>query len=237
MVAEDWLKSVEVIFDHMELKNQQRVSCAAHLLKLDARIWWGVVKQTHDLNTMTWADFIQAFGKKYYSAAVLATKVDEFVTLVQRNLSITNYAQKFDRLVRFAPEIVPTKAIRVQRFMRGLKPMSVRDVNTTIAEVVSYAEVLDKALEAEYLEDRMWKDSAARREVNRNKGFHEGNKRKAHKGQSNGNDKRPRPPVTNSNNHNNHNHHNNHNSHNNDRNCKNHQNNKVEHPGCPKCSR
>ncbi|XP_062118967.1 uncharacterized protein LOC133832669 [Humulus lupulus] len=165
MVEEDWLRLVEAIFDHMELNDRQRISCAAHLLKLEARIWWDVVKQTRGLNTMTWADFIQAFSKKYYSAAVLATKVDEFVTLVQGNLSVTNYAQKFDKLAKFSPEVVPTEALQVQRFMRGLKPMNSRDVKMTSAEVVSYAEVLDKALEAEYLEDRIRKDNAARREA------------------------------------------------------------------------
>ncbi|XP_062109829.1 uncharacterized protein LOC133821681 [Humulus lupulus] len=163
MVAEDWLRSVEAIFDHMELSDRQRVSCAVYLLKIDARIWWDVIKQTRDLNTMTWAEFIHAFSKKYYSPAVLATKVDEFVTLVQGNLSVTDYAHKFDRLAKFAPEVVPTDAFRVQRFVRGLKSMIARDVVMTCVEGVSYAEVLDRALKAEYLEERIWKDNAARR--------------------------------------------------------------------------
>ncbi|XP_062118750.1 uncharacterized protein LOC133832422 [Humulus lupulus] len=149
MVAKDWLKSVEAIFDHMELNDHQRVSCAAHLLKIDARLWWEVVKETHDLNTMTWVDFAIAFGKMYYSTAVLATRVDEFVTLVQGNLPVTDYAQKFERLARFTHEIVSTEVMQIQRFMRLLKPMIVRNDKMTSVEVVSYAEVLDKALEAE----------------------------------------------------------------------------------------
>ncbi|XP_062089408.1 uncharacterized protein LOC133795940 [Humulus lupulus] len=115
--------------------------------------------------------------------------------------------------------------------------MIARDVKMTNAEVVSYAEVLDKALKAKYLEDRIWKDGTVRREANRNKGFHEGNKKKANKGQSSGTDKKPRTLATNNNNHNSYNHHNNCNNYNNDRNRGNHQNNRVEHPSCPKCSR
>ena len=80
---------------------------------MDAHIWWDVIKQTRDLNTMTWVEIVQAFSKKYYSPAVLATKVDEFITLVQGNLSVTDYAQKFDRLAKFSPEVVPTDALRV----------------------------------------------------------------------------------------------------------------------------
>ncbi|XP_062089519.1 uncharacterized protein LOC133796055 [Humulus lupulus] len=151
---------------------------------------------------MTWAEFVQSFSKKYYSPAVPATKVDEFITLVQGNLSVTDYAHKFDRLAKFSPEVVPTDALRVQRFVRGLKPMIARDVRMTSAEVVSYAEVLDRALEAEYLEERIWKDNATRRENNRNKNFHESNKRKANEGRNSGVDKRPRPPATNRNIHN-----------------------------------
>ncbi|XP_062117953.1 uncharacterized protein LOC133831599 [Humulus lupulus] len=218
MVAEDWLRSVEAIFDHMELDDRQRVSCTVYLLKMDARIWWDVTKHTRDPNTMTWAKFVQAFNKKYYSPAVLATKVDEFITLVQGNLSVTDHAPKFDRLAKFSPEVVPTYALRVQRFVRGLKPMIAREVRMTSAEVVSYAEVLDRALEATYLEEQIWKDNAARRENHRNKSFRESNKRKANEGQNSGVDKRPRPPATNSSNHNSQNHSNRNNRFN-DRNC------------------
>ncbi|XP_062093893.1 uncharacterized protein LOC133799921 [Humulus lupulus] len=127
--------------------------------------------------------------------------------------------------------------MRVQRFMRGLKPMIASNVKMTNVEVVCYAKVLDKALEADYLKDRIWKDNATRREANKNKGFHEGNKRKANEGQNSGTKKRTRSPSPNNNNHNHHNHHNNRNNNNNDRNCRNHQNNRVEHPSCPKCLR
>ncbi|XP_062100009.1 uncharacterized protein LOC133805879 [Humulus lupulus] len=201
----------------MELNDCQRVSCAIYLLKMDAQIWWDVIKQTRDLNTMTWAEFIQAFSKKYYSATVLATKVDEFVTLVQGNLSVTDYAQKFDRLEKISSEVVPTETLRVQRFVRGIKPMIARDVMMTNAKVFNYAEVLDRAVKDEYLEDRIWKDNASRRENYRNKGFNEGNKMKANEGQNNGTDKRPRPPTMNNNSHNTQNP-NNHNNRFNDRN-------------------
>ncbi|XP_062118454.1 uncharacterized protein LOC133832084 [Humulus lupulus] len=202
IVAEDWLRSVEAIFDHMELNDRQRILCAVYLIKVDERIWWDVIKQTRDLNTMTWAEFIQAFSKNYYNAVVLATKVDEFETLVQGSLSVTDYAQKLDGLEKFVAKVVPTGTLQVQRFMRGLKPMIARDVMMTSAKVVNYVEVLDRALEYEYLEDRIWKDNASRRENYQNKGFNEGNKRKAIKGQNSGTDKRPRPPATNNNSHN-----------------------------------
>ncbi|XP_062093873.1 uncharacterized protein LOC133799899 [Humulus lupulus] len=113
MEAEDWLKSMKAIFQHMYLNDRERISCASLLLKNDARIWWDVIRRTRDLAIMTWNDFVLAFNKKYYSVAVMATRVDEFMTLVQGNRTITECAQQFDRLARFSPEIVSTKAMRI----------------------------------------------------------------------------------------------------------------------------
>lgn len=59
---------------------------------------------------------------------MLATKVDEILTLVHGNFLVKDYTRKFDQLAKFANEVVPTKAIRVERFMRGLKPTIARDV-------------------------------------------------------------------------------------------------------------
>ncbi|XP_062080155.1 uncharacterized protein LOC133784904 [Humulus lupulus] len=48
------------------------------------------------------------FNDKYYKSAVLTAKMDEFTKLTQGNLSVTEYAQKFDRLEKFAKGLVPT---------------------------------------------------------------------------------------------------------------------------------
>ena len=40
MVAEGWIKSLEVIFDFMELGDADRVRCATYLFTGDARLWW-----------------------------------------------------------------------------------------------------------------------------------------------------------------------------------------------------
>ena len=59
------------------------------------------MKQTKDVNAMTWDEFIQVFNKKYYSTAILATRVDEFIALTQGNSAVSEYARKFDRLATF----------------------------------------------------------------------------------------------------------------------------------------
>ncbi|XP_062086383.1 uncharacterized protein LOC133792491 [Humulus lupulus] len=148
--AEEWLRSIESILDHMRLGNEDRVSCASHLLKKDARL----------------------------CATILVARVDEFVALTQGNSTVTEYAQKFDRLEKFAEDLVPTEVIRIHRFVRGLKPMISRNVKMTCVGVTTYAETLERALEAELLEDRIWKERDARRDPNKGNNGQGDNKRK-----------------------------------------------------------
>ncbi|XP_062093883.1 uncharacterized protein LOC133799910 [Humulus lupulus] len=114
---------------------------------------------------------------------------------------------------------------------KGLKPMIAKDVKMTSVELVSYVEILDKALDVEYMEDCIWKYNASRRETNKKKALKEKNKKKAQESQSSGIDKRPKATAPNGNNYNNHNNHNNNNNHGN------HQNHRTEYPNFPKCSR
>ncbi|XP_062086510.1 uncharacterized protein LOC133792620 [Humulus lupulus] len=199
----------------MRLNDEDKVPCATSLLKKDARIWWDVVKQTRNVATMTWANFIQVFNKKYYSAAILATRVDEFIALVQGNSTVTEYAQKFDRLAKFAADLVPTETLRIHRFMRGLKPMIARDVKMTSSGVTTYAETLERALEAELMEDRIWKEGAARREAKKGNSVQGDNKRKFPENKSNEAEKKGKTNASNSNG----------------------QKQYVEYPQCPKCNK
>ncbi|KAM6562939.1 hypothetical protein CsatB_022937 [Cannabis sativa] len=96
--------------------------------------------------------------------AFLAAKVDEFTGLVQGSLTVTEYAQKFNRLAKFAPHLVPTDRVRAHRFVEGLKPMVARDVEIVSRGQFSYAQVIEMALTAERSENKIWKENAARRE-------------------------------------------------------------------------
>ncbi|XP_062102962.1 uncharacterized protein LOC133813952 [Humulus lupulus] len=96
--AEHWMSMMGTIMDFTRVEGNDRVACATYMLRDDARIWWE------------------------------ESKVDEFATLNQGNMMVTKYALKFDRLAKFAADLVPTNATRVDRFVQGLKPMIARDV-------------------------------------------------------------------------------------------------------------
>ena len=103
---------------------------------------------------MTWEECRYIFDEKYYSVAVRAAKVDEFINLTQNQLTVTKYALRFDRLAKFAPDLVPTDAARRDRFVRGLNVMIACDVKITLdPETTTYAQVVDKALTAKGGED------------------------------------------------------------------------------------
>ena len=127
-----------------------------------------MASQTRDVTTLSWEGFRDLFSQKYYNVAVRAAKVNEFVSLVQGNMTVTEYALKFDRLAKFAPDLVPTDAARQDRFIRGLNAMIARDVRiTTVPGGTTYAQAVEKALTAEEAENKIWKESAVRRKGRR----------------------------------------------------------------------
>ncbi|XP_062075164.1 uncharacterized protein LOC133779189 [Humulus lupulus] len=78
---------------------------------------------------------------------------------------MTEYALEFDRLSKFAANLVPTNATRVDQFIRGLKPMIARDVKiVSVGGNSTYAQVLERVLTAEIWEDRIWKEGASKTE-------------------------------------------------------------------------
>ena len=69
--AEEWINSLETIFEFMQLNDQERVVCASYMLRKGARHWWSTVKMTRDITVMSWADFIREFNHEYYNSAIL----------------------------------------------------------------------------------------------------------------------------------------------------------------------
>ena len=72
---------------------------------------------------MSWDEFRDLFNEKYYNEGVRAAKADEFTRVVQGNMTVTEYALKFDKLAKFSSDLVPTDAARRDKFVRGLNPM------------------------------------------------------------------------------------------------------------------
>ncbi|KAL5560387.1 hypothetical protein UlMin_036598 [Ulmus minor] len=66
LVAEEWLRSIEDIFNFMRLNDHERVLCSIYMLRKDARFWWDVVKQTLNAEALVWEEFKAVFNHKYF---------------------------------------------------------------------------------------------------------------------------------------------------------------------------
>ena len=164
--AEQWMDMIKIVLDFMGLVGNDRVRCATYTFRKDARTWWNVITQTRDIADMTWEEFVRLFNEKYYNEAVRQTKAEEFITLTQGDMSVTEYTMKFDRLSNFAHSMVPTDEIRKERFIAGLKARIAHDVSISLPQGTStYAQVVERALVAERFGARIRKEDAALRDL------------------------------------------------------------------------
>ena len=158
--AEQWMTMIASIFDFMRVEDNDRVRCAIYMLRDDARIWWEIVSQGHNLNTMTWDAFRALFYEKYYNESIRAAQAEEFARLVQGSMTVTEYATKFDRLAKFASDEVASDAARKAKFIRGLEEYIARDVIMAAKQsgvVKTYPQIVDLALTAEGAESMIRK--------------------------------------------------------------------------------
>ena len=81
VVAEELVSMVEKIFEFVQIKDEEKVKSVVYMLRKDARIWWEVVKKSRDVATMTWVEFLREFNSKYFSQAVINSKVAKFTRL------------------------------------------------------------------------------------------------------------------------------------------------------------
>ena len=148
-IAEEWVSMMEKIFGFVQIEDNEKVTCVAYMLRNDARIWWDVVKRTRDVSVMTWTDFLVEFNAKYYSQAVINSKVVEFTRLQQGSMSVLEYVRRFDQLSRFALDMVPLEASKIWRFLSGLHSGLAGLVDTGIDGLESYADAVGRAVRQE----------------------------------------------------------------------------------------
>ncbi|MCI38848.1 hypothetical protein A2U01_0060077, partial [Trifolium medium] len=89
----------------MMCQDEHKVTLGSYVLHDEADYWWGNVNQRLGAGgaLITWAMFKREFLIKYFPADERNRKVVEFMELKQGNMSVTEYAAKFEELCRFAP--------------------------------------------------------------------------------------------------------------------------------------
>ncbi|MCI29387.1 GRAS family transcription factor, partial [Trifolium medium] len=124
--AQKWLESVERIFKAMRCQDEHKVTLGSYVFHEEADYWWGNASQRLGAvgTLITWDMFKREFLVKYFPADVRNRKVIEFMELKQGNLSVANYAAKFESLCRFSPHYntVEAEYDKCVKFESGLRP-------------------------------------------------------------------------------------------------------------------
>ncbi|GAU42645.1 hypothetical protein TSUD_398500, partial [Trifolium subterraneum] len=135
--AVKWVEEVEIIFDAMECANENKLALGTYMLREEANQWWKNAKlKLGDRGVViTWEMFKREFFNKYFPADVKNKKVVEFMKLEQGNMSVAEYAAKFESLCAFSPHYNTPEAEndKCVKFESGLRP--------DIKHIIGFAEI------------------------------------------------------------------------------------------------
>jgi hypothetical protein len=111
--------------------------------------WWDSYTTAHNAaNTITWAEFATQFRNYHIPTGLMKIKKKEFLSLKQRNMSVSEYRDKFIQLSWYAPDEVVDDERKQEHFMEGLNgPLQYSLVAYTFP---SFRRLLDKALAIEH---------------------------------------------------------------------------------------
>jgi hypothetical protein len=117
------------------------VTWGTYVLHEEAGYWWKNAGQRLRAGhaVVTWEIFKREFLMKYFPADVRNKKVVEFMELKQGNLSVAEYAAKFEDLCRFSPHYntVEAEIDKCVKFESGLRP--------DIKHLIGFSEIRDFA--------------------------------------------------------------------------------------------
>ncbi|GAU37339.1 hypothetical protein TSUD_395200 [Trifolium subterraneum] len=116
--AVKWVEEVEIIFDAMECANENKLALGTYMLREEANQWWKNAKL-----------------RLVFSGDVKNKKVVEFMKLEQGNMSVAEYAAKFESLCAFSPHYNTPEAEndKCVKFESGLRP--------DIKHIIGFAEI------------------------------------------------------------------------------------------------
>ncbi|KAG6524033.1 hypothetical protein ZIOFF_013923 [Zingiber officinale] len=161
IAAEGWIRSLETIFDFMQLTDADKVRCAIFMLRDDARVWWEGARLTVDLTILTWADFKEVFYGKYFTVDNRTRLAREFLELRQGDMTVAEYVRRFERGRYFVPMITSQPVEELKHFTEGLRPTIRHDVR--LSRVTTFRGAVDQALMSERDRNDMVKEAQNKR--------------------------------------------------------------------------
>ena len=147
-VAKSWYKQIEQLLKTINVQvDQDRVALATIQFEGEANNWWEMIQGTRRVENITWVQFKDLFYEKYFLGPVKMQMAQEFVNLTQGRMMVTQYANWFEMLSRYAPEVVEDESAKARRFEWGLDPVLRKAL--VIVQLPTYTQVVDRALSLE----------------------------------------------------------------------------------------
>ena len=102
--AREWISELEKIFETMECPEDKKVTYATFMLKEEAHHWWTNNRRLVEVAgvAVCWDDFKAIFLEKYFPADVRNRKEAEFLMLQQGDMTVAEYAAKFEELSQYS---------------------------------------------------------------------------------------------------------------------------------------
>lgn len=123
--AEEWIQTLEDIFIAMECPDDRRVSHSSFQLQGDAKVWWKanqrMLEQRGEI--ITWELFKTLFLEKYFPASARNAKEVEFNKLYQGNMTVPEYAARFESLAKYCKylQLTSDEEWKCRKFEEGLR--------------------------------------------------------------------------------------------------------------------
>ncbi|GFZ00496.1 hypothetical protein Acr_14g0001310 [Actinidia rufa] len=87
LVAEEWLKKLDAIFEVMEVTDEQKLTLATFMLRGEARNWWESMRRMQNAQPegvpMSWQRFVDIFNDQYFPRIYRMQKEQEFMRFEQ----------------------------------------------------------------------------------------------------------------------------------------------------------
>jgi hypothetical protein len=121
--ADYWLREIEMKLEVVHASDRDKVLLAVQQLTGPSLAWLQSYKEINpEARTMIWNDFVKLFREHHIPNSVMKLKRQEFLSLQQRNLLVTEYLHKFTELSRYALYEVDNDEKKQNAFLRGLDP-------------------------------------------------------------------------------------------------------------------
>jgi len=91
------------LFEIIECPERFKVHLVTYQFEKEAKFCWGIVKPRASEATSTWNQLKTLMDTQYYPQDVRRAKQREFLRLKQGEMSLMEYASKFNEMSLFAP--------------------------------------------------------------------------------------------------------------------------------------